>query len=378
MLSSKAWSGVNNLLDDYIKLRQNDCVVIAYAPDSKECAAWIAAALDERVVRREFVWMKPLKDPTFGNRIRKSLLSLLPSEGRIIVLTLERDTMSHSFEILNSVQGLEAENCVLVRMISVCPDLFSTALLAKSSELSAKNTSILERLMKAQFIRVTTKSGTDLKVGLNSNIYRWISNRGYAPPGMFMILPAGEVATYPDSIEGVLVADFAFNVNIITDIDARLRNCPVTISIEQGEVTSFSCQDSSVERLISGCFQFPNGKRVGEIGFGTNSYVSNGTSLNSHINERRPGVHLGFGDHNQHKLVDYKSRIHLDLIAKGGTIWIDEEPYPLNLDALKPSSHPHPDFTIHQDAFEFNPMGKGQHCCGIMSMNTVESIYSAT
>jgi hypothetical protein len=375
-ISNAQWQGVNNLLDAYIKVTANDHLIIAFANDSTTAAAWILSALDDRGISRSAVPMRPLVDPSFSARLSgavQSALALKPA-ARMVVVTLERDTMSHSAAILDGVKGLRSKDCLLVRCISVCADLFALALSVLPEELSAINAFLLNRLIHAKSIRVVTQSGSDIKVQLNSDKYRWISNRGKVPEGGFMIIPAGEVATYPSQIDGRFVADFAFNVNTFVDIDCRFPATPVTVEIKNGKAVSYFCEDKKIESLLSGCFKFENGRNVGEIGFGTNRGIINGTALNSHINERRLGIHLGFGDHNQYDLVDYKCRIHLDLIARGAKIWIDDDLQPIDLDNLSVGSEPHPDNTLHQDAFEFNELGEGQHCCGAQSMLPVKNM----
>ncbi len=184
-----------------------------------------------------------------------------------------------------------------------------------------------------------------------------------------MILPAGEVATFPASIEGVFVADFAFNVNAITDRDARLHDYPVTVYIEDGRAVKYECADRAMSSFLEECFQTHCAYNVGELGFGTNFAVNEAIALNSHINERRPGVHLGFGQHNQDPgIVCYQCAIHLDLIAKGGMVWVDDEDAPLDLELVVPSAQLHPGNSRDEDVFSPETLDlEIDDCCGILT-----------
>jgi len=365
-IDSATWDGVQSLLDHYAKARAEDHVVVLYTRDSADPAAWVSAALELRGIPASRVWMSPLRDEGFPERLTSALPDPAGIAGRLIVLGLERDTLSHAHTLASALVGYERTQ--VVRAISACPSLFSTALRVLPEELAARNTAILERLMSAERLHITTPGGSDLRVTLDPR-HRWISNRGMVRPGSVMIVPAGEVATFPASIAGVLVADFAFNVNAIADRDSRLHEHPVTVHIEEGRAVRFECDDPGLSQFIAECFRTHCAFNVGELGFGTNFAVTDPIPLNSHINERRPGVHLGFGQHNQSPgLVGYQCAIHLDLIARGGTVWVDDDEVPLNLESIVPSSRPHPENPRDEDVF---PPRTDEleidDCCGLLT-----------
>jgi len=178
------------------------------------------------------------------------------------------------------------------------------------------------------------------------------------------------VATFPASIEGTFVADFAFNVNMMTERDARLDCYPVTVTIENNRATKYACANAEVMKFLDECFYGHCAYTVGELGFGTNGSIQAPVSLNSHINERHPGVHLGFGQSNQDPaVVGYDCNIHLDLIASGGTIWIDNSDKLLDLSNISKSSSPHPTHTWDEDARSSRNITDldVDDCCGILT-----------
>jgi Thermophilic metalloprotease (M29) len=310
VVDEKIWQGVNYLIDNYANIKKEDKVIITYTKDSREPAAWVSHALELRDIEVDLIWMKPLKDVGFFDRFKNILPDEeeLTGESKLHIMTLEADTLSHTNDIRQALSIYDKDKYFVVRLISAHPELFSYALHANPTQLLARNATILQRCMQAKKIRITSSAGTDLKVSLDSERFRWISNSGVCRQGDAMILPAGEVATYPENIEGVLVADFAFNLNLPTDNNVDLKTNPVKVFIENGKATHFECGNKEIYSLVAKCFENPNGINVGELGFGTNYCINDVSPQNSHINERRPGVHLGFGQHNQGGKLFYDCR----------------------------------------------------------------------
>jgi hypothetical protein len=374
MLDAETWDAVNFFVVHYLNVQAEDTVLIVYAPDSREPAAWISAALSARNISARLVWMLPLNDEDFFERLTSILPSPTELLGRLLVLTLERDTMSHDDEIQRALSRYAEQQFRITRMTNASSDIFLHSLSVLPEEISARNTTILNHCMPASRLRICTAGGTDLKVSIDTSRYRWISNRGIDRPGGMVILPPGEVATFPAFIEGVLVADFAINLNTVTGMDVRLHNHPITVWIENGKAVNYKCDDLEISCFLDKCFQEDcHAYNVGELGFGTNFGIDSAVPWNSHINERRPGVHVGFGQHNQPETaVSYFCKIHLDLIAQGGSIWIDDEPVPLDLENIHPSLDPHPLSHHNWDISEqdiFEPKGRSledQDCCGVL------------
>lgn len=314
--------------------------------------------------------MIPLRDPEFPQRFGAAVPDPSTVGGRVIVLTFERDTLSHDSMIRSALSRFDASRAMVFRVISTCDELFTVALQESPDALSAKNTTILELLVPSKGLRVTTPGGSELSISIDTGRHSWISNRGVWRPGKFVILPAGEVATFPASIDGTFVADFGFNVNMMTERDARLNTHPVTVTIENSRATNYTCDDPEVMRFLDECFYGYCAYTVGELGFGTNGGIKAPVSLNSHINERHPGIHLGFGQSNQDPaVVGYDCNIHLDLIASGGKVWIDEGDVPLDISDISKSSNPHPTHTWDEDARSSRSISDldVDDCCGILT-----------
>lgn len=364
-LDEAVWAGINRLLDDYLGVAEGDVPVICYTPDVRLPAAWVGLALAERGLRARTAIMAPVVDPDFADRLATAMPPGPPADGRLILLLFENISMSHNAVIRAALDGWDPGQYRVVRGINAGRDLFATGLRVGPEELSARNTAILERCQAVRDLQVETDAGTDLRIRLDNDRFRWVSNRGMPPPGKFLVIPCGEVATFSAAIDGTLVADFALNVNTGYRGDARLDRHPVRVEIENGRMTDFACEDPDMHAFLSRCFERDNAERVGELGFGTNPAVAAPVFENSHLNERSPGIHIGFGQHNQTvETAGYFCDIHVDLIARGGRIHFAGDPDPLDLAALVPSDNPHPELVQSEDLF--SPDDLEDDCCGML------------
>ena len=369
MVEPTVWEGVQSLLDDYVQVRPTDCTVLLYTSDSQDAVAWVSAALELRRIPTTRVWMAPLRDEGFAQRLADALPSRAAlGTARLVVLSFERDTFSHTTTLTNALAAFPPAQRAVFRAISAGAGFFASAMRRTPTELSDRNASLLARLMGARRLRVTTRGGTDLRITLDAK-YRWISNRGIARTGGVVVLPAGEIATYPASVSGLLVADFAFNVNAIVERDARLHHAPVRVTIQDSRVQAYACNDVELKRFLDECFHTDLAFNVGELGFGTNTGVVESLPLNSHVNERRPGIHIGFGQHNQDPgVVPYQCPIHIDLIAQGGQVFVDDDPTPIDLESFVPARAAHPDAPRDEDVFSPEAAECDiDDCCGIFT-----------
>src|SRR5687767_4996645 len=114
---ARLWRGVGRLLDDYLEINSDDRRLLIYTPDSCEPAAWVSAALEMRGVPHRRVWMTPLVDAGFRARLEDALPAGQPA-ARLVVLTFERDTMSHGKVLDAALSRFDPERVAVFRTIS--------------------------------------------------------------------------------------------------------------------------------------------------------------------------------------------------------------------------------------------------------------------
>lgn len=360
----QVWQGVSALLDHYLRLGDDDQVILLYARSAREPAAWVAAELGARGIPAAALDLDSLSATTvtaYSGKLAATAAGLGTSAARLVVLCLEYDIVTPSAWIRQALEPLAGRTIDTFRTIMTGAAFFRQGVTTPPTRLNEINAGLLGRLRSEDRFRVTTASGSDLDITLDSSRYRWVSSRGISREGAFVLLPAGEVATYPARISGTLVADGAFNSTAFTKLDARLEEHPVVFQIDNGAMVDYRCDNRSVEKLIERILRVPNANRVGELGFGTNIGIDRFISLNSHLNERHPGLHIGFGQSNQRRGTVYSCDVHVDFITSDCTIEVAGEP-PLHSDDFKDLTGEHP--VIEAGVYDEDLDGD---CCGLFS-----------
>ncbi len=311
--------GARQLLEDYLAVGSDDQVLIAHTADAVTAASVVGSELAAQGIAYRVVEMQPLEDDRIAATLTEAISSV-PIDAALHVVTFEAHTMSHG-PALRSCLEAWGGRWRAVRCTSVGEGFFDQALGVDVATLEDRNTALLSHLGTADEVRVTAPGGTDFVATLAPTRFRWISNNGRPIDEKFVVLPAGEVATYPVSVTGTLVADLAVHANVPIERDTRLHHAPLTVELVDGDAVELRCDDHDMLTMVAGWFREPWGTRVGELGFGTNLGVVASVATNSHVNERSPGVHLGFGHHHQGRdRVGYDTDIHVDLIAQGGIV----------------------------------------------------------
>lgn len=241
-----------------------------------------------------------------------------------VVVFFENNTSTYSSEVRTWLRSF-AGSIPVYRMFDFSEELFEKAFLVPAIRIRQLNDSLLNAGRNASTITVKSAAGTDLEIKL-SHKYGWINSYGAFSPGKPGVLPAGEVATFSDEINGVLVADGAVNTNFGYPSDPRLESRPITVQIEHSVGQTFQATSIIDKTLLRSFLALPFSNHIGEVGFGTNIGLSSFVSFVSHINERYPALHLGFGANNQgEKLVPWSCPFHLDLILRDCEIFFDDE-----------------------------------------------------
>ncbi|MCG3769181.1 MAG: hypothetical protein JW384_00301 [Nitrosomonadaceae bacterium] len=364
-VSSGVWSGIGRLLLDYASLAPGDDVVVAYTPDVKEAVSWVCLAVQLMGYPLSLVPMRSLSDSGFRDRLRTRIPESRSTSGKCVLLVFEWETMSHNQTIRDVLHGHLPEQRQIVRCINTGATTFVRGLNCQPAELSARNASLLYFLMGKKSAHITTPSGTDLSVELDDSKYGWISNRGMSELGRMVVVPAGEIATFPARTDGVLVAEYAVHVNCRFEGDVRLEKSPVTIEISDSRIVDYRCSNRRILSQLDAFFAMENARRVGELGFGTDPAKGEPVPENFHINERRLGVHIGFGQHNQEDHVaGYQALVHVDLISAGGDVTLDDG-VSIELENVPFIDKPHP--SLLQEVDIFSPDIVPPDCCGLVS-----------
>lgn len=351
-------SGMRAFLSEHAKLPGGSKVFIAATRECALLAAGLSMAAKQASLEPEIEFFEPVHDPGFEGRLARLTNAFKhDSSASAALISLEQHTLSHQdvFDRCTSKNLAPGKTLSVFRIMAACEEFFEDCTGVSAAELSRRNNTVIRILSRARRFRLLTDAGSDLTVELQPTRYSWISNRGEWAPGRQVVLPAGEASAFTPVMEGTFVADSALFLNSTVDWDPRLHDHVIRCGIEGGRLVSWSCDDPRVSELLERVFREPNGKRVGELGFGTNPSLACALPRNSQLNERRVGIHLGFGQHNQHpSVLDWSSPVHLDLIAEGGRAISEDGRLILDLHHLD-------DFSTEADAGPSR--GENRECC---------------
>ena len=350
MPSQAALSGIKNLFFNYLCLTQQDVLITCFWHECRQAAAWILCELQEFGITSLSYSYAHREETRFSTDLTKLVeQARKKTKNRVIILVCEEETLAFS----PFLRALNKESKVEVwRMMNTSAHLFEQSFASKREDLRYVNAWLLSSLMHNPHTKLSirNKYGTELDVVLNNNKYQWISACGFPKAGELIILPTGEINTFPEKISGVFVAFGAIHANIKLPFDTTLENKRVRLEIDNGVLKHFSCQDKYLSRFLTRVFERSHMTTVGEFGIGTNIGITDFVSNNSHINERFPGVHLGLGMHLQPgDIVKYQTNVHMDFISPHGLIYIDGTEEPIYLDSLKPIKTEHPDNLSSED-----------------------------
>ena len=175
-------------------------------------------------------------------------------------------------------------------MLDASASILVQSLRADLQEVHQIGERLLARVEKARSIHVTTTTGTDVHFRFDSS-RRWHHESGLLRKPGWVNLPAGEVGTSPASVDGVVVPDATW-----TSAAGELpRSARLRLHFEDGRLAGVETRDKEVEEALVACVDSDvNGRRVGQVGFGTNVAVL--TPIGSLLQDQKmPGVHLSLG-----------------------------------------------------------------------------------
>lgn len=199
----------------------------------------------------------------------------------------------------------------------ITEDVFVTGLDADYERIREYCNRVLEQVIDAEVIRVTSPQGTDITVRPGNR--EWREDTGIVrEPGSFSNLPAGEVFVSPETADGRYVVDGTMMPH------GRLNGRTLEFEVEDGYVTHIS--EPAVRKEVEAAAEDVGDAayNLAELGIGTNMAVRSlvGSVL---LDEKAGGtVHFAIGD-DAGIGGDTDAPLHLDGIVKNPTVFADGE-----------------------------------------------------
>jgi leucyl aminopeptidase (aminopeptidase T) len=198
----------------------------------------------------------------------------------------------------------------------ITEDVFTTGMDADYESIAAKCERMLDQVVNAEEIRVTTPRGTDITFEIGDR--EWHDDTGMVHgAGEFSNLPAGEVFVSPETANGTYVVDGTMRPHGLLDPDQQLR-----FEVEDGFVTEISDDEIRAQVETAADEVGRDAYNLAELGIGTNLAVTDlvGSVL---LDEKAGGtVHIAIGD-DAGIGGDTDAPLHLDGILRDPTVLVD-------------------------------------------------------
>jgi len=170
-----------------------------------------------------------------------------------------------------------------IHMPNIDETILKTGMQADYYKVASLTLMVMAIAVKSKTARVTTPNGTDLNVSFSDKL-RWVPDTGLLwHRGMWGNLPAGEVYTCPESVNGVMVVDGTLGA-FFCEKYGKLEKTPVVIPIHnsKAEVEKISCENEELLLEFRKYLQLvENADRVGEFACGTNIALKEYRTKNS-------------------------------------------------------------------------------------------------
>jgi leucyl aminopeptidase (aminopeptidase T) len=156
-------------------------------------------------------------------------------------------------------------------MIGLNDVVVRQSLAADHVEIAELGQKLIEKTRPSSTIRVTSAAGTSLVVRTDP-ARRWHNEHGMLEGPGWTNLPAGEVITSPASVDGVFVPDGGVWLTDGTGID-RAAAQRLRLRFEAGRLVDADGVEDAARELLEHMDSGQNGRRVGQVAFGTNTNV---------------------------------------------------------------------------------------------------------
>jgi leucyl aminopeptidase (aminopeptidase T) len=221
------------------------------------------------------------------------------------------------------IQIVEAHGVRYAHMIGITGEIMLQSMRANFDEVYALGDRLLAVARRARKAYIRTDLGTDLSVKLSPKL-RWQNTGGRISPQVWSNLPAGEIFTCPESVDGVMVVDGTVGDYLCWKYGC-IEDTPLHLEIAGGYLQSARSTNKELEtEFLEYCRTAQNSGRVGEFALGTNTWVTRciGNLLQD---EKMPGMHIAFGNPAPGQTgADWTCPTHIDVITMKPDIWFED------------------------------------------------------
>ncbi len=272
------------VIQDSLAVRDGERVLVVFEDGFDELAAALLMATDQ--VQAEVDAIK-VGVPLIPNIVAKLERRLARCDVSVLIASLAfpRDVR----QVLIPGPDTERRHA---HMLGVTDAIIRQSLRSDYLAVHELGQDLVQQLNTAYEIKVESPSGTDLRVRREPTA-RWYNQGGLQFGPGWTNLPAGEVVTTPCSVEGAFVSDGGIWLSDGSVLD-RAEARRLVLRFEGGRLVGVEGAVGARDRLLRDVDSHAEGRRVGQIVFGTNVGVL--APIGQHAQDvKLPGFHLVLG-----------------------------------------------------------------------------------
>ncbi|MBP7051612.1 MAG: aminopeptidase [Phycisphaerae bacterium] len=318
--------GVRQAIDNCLKVKKGDKVVVITDRESLEIGSGLRAAAEKKAgtTARFFIMEDFGQRPIpFPQEIKEALVgatvSIYAAQGAKGELqTFRRPMLSEIDANAKLRHG---------HMIGITRQIMEDGMCSDYTEIQRISKLVYEKVKNARSIRVTTDKGCDFTAEFSPDL-KWIISDGAIKPKHWSNLPDGEVFTCPATLNGQVVIDGCLG-DFFTEKYASIEETPIRVQVKDGRAdrATLQCKNEALLKEY-GNYVFEsdeNSNRVGEFAIGTNTGLTH-LIYNLLQDEKFPGVHIAFGSSYPTKTgATWDSKTHVDGVLRSPSIYVDGE-----------------------------------------------------
>ena len=313
--------GAKNAVDVCLNVRPNETVALIADEASRRVAASLQHALTDRGAQFTGLLLEDFGPRPMPGAPQPVLNALETADVGILCMNPQPGELSARMAI---VKVVERRQIRYAHMIGVTEEIMQQGMRTDYRKVDALSDKLRERMLDAETLTVKTEAGTAFSAHFSRQL-DWVKTSGLISPRYWSNLPAGEVFTTPQSVDGKFVCD-ATAGDYFNGKYGDLQDTPLVLTISGGRLVHAECARKDLEEEFwNYCHTDENSDRVGELAFGTNLGLSQmiGILLQD---EKFPGVHIAFGDpYGSQTHANWKSRTHVDVLTRNCDVWIDQD-----------------------------------------------------
>jgi leucyl aminopeptidase (aminopeptidase T) len=313
--------GARNAINTCLAVARGERVALIADEASRAVAASLEQALDEGGACGVCLLIESVATRPMPAAPREVLEAFERADAGILCVQPQEGELSARMAL---VAAIERQRIRYAHMVGVTPRIMREGMRVDYHLVDRLSQELCERMESAHTLSVRSPGGTAFTARFDPTL-AWVKTSGLINPRYWSNLPAGEVFTTPESVDGVFVCDGTagdyFNAKY-----GSLNATPLVLEIRGGRLVSAHSDRADLQDdFWAYCHTDANSDRVGELAFGTNLGLREmiGVLLQD---EKVPGVHLAFGDpYGSQTRADWTSRTHVDVLTRGCDVWIDDD-----------------------------------------------------